>query len=130
MQSWLVRQLIGLYPSTWPTRYRNEFQGFLETHPSNFQTILNVIGWAMYERVLSLGRFKMDRRQNSLVLMLYAYLAAIAAGVNFYWTVDDTPLAAAMHNHPALLPKWNLIHAGPFPLLPPSPIICAPHDTT
>lgn len=40
----------------------------------------------MYERILSPGRFKMDRRQNSLLLMLYAYLAAIAAGVNFYWT--------------------------------------------
>ena len=54
----------------------------------------------------------MDLRQNSLVLMLYGYLAAIAAGVNFYWTVDDTALAAVMHNHRALLTSWNLVRAG------------------
>jgi hypothetical protein len=66
----------------------------------------------MYERVFSLGGFKMDRRQNSLALMLYAYLAAIAAGINFYWTVDDTPLATTMHNHSALFISWNLIRAG------------------
>jgi hypothetical protein len=112
MNARLVRQLIGLYPPPWRTRYRNEFQGFLEAYPSNFQTILNVIGWAIYERVLSLGGFKMDRRQISLVLMVYGYLAAIAAGVNFYWTVDDTPLAAAMHNHSVLFTSWNLVRAG------------------
>jgi hypothetical protein len=112
MNARLVRQLIILYPPTWRTRYRDEFQGFLETHPSNVRTILNVIGWALYERVLSLGGFKMDRRKNSLVLMVYGYLAAIAAGVNFYLTVDDTPLAAVMHNHSVLLTSWNLVRAG------------------
>jgi hypothetical protein len=66
----------------------------------------------MHERVLSLRRFKMDRRQNSLTLMVYAYLAAIAAGINFYWSVDDTPLAAAMYNYSALFTSWNLIRAG------------------
>src|ERR1700730_6478856 len=107
----LARQLIGLYPPTWRTRYRSEFESFLETHPSNFQTIINVIGWAVYERVLSLGGFKMDRRQNSLTLMLYGYLAALAAGVNFYWTVDDTPLAAVMHNHPVMFTRHNHVRA-------------------
>jgi hypothetical protein len=49
----------------------------------------------------------MDRRQHSLALMLYAYLGAIAAGINFYWSVDDTPLAAAMYDHSALVTSWN-----------------------
>lgn len=79
----LVRQLIGLYPPAWRVRYRVEFQQFLETHPSNVRTIFNVIRCAMYERVLSLGELKMDQRQSSLTLMLYAYLGAIAAGVQF-----------------------------------------------
>jgi hypothetical protein len=108
----LVRQLIGLYPPAWRVRYRVEFQQFLETHPSNVRTIFNVIRCAMYERVLSLGELKMDQRQSSLTLMLYAYLGAIAAGVNFYWTVDDTPLAAAMHSHSTLMTSWNLVRAG------------------
>jgi len=63
-------------------------------------------------RSLSLRRFKMDRRQHSLALMLYAYLGAIAAGINFYWSVDDTPLAAAMYDHSALVTSWNPVRAG------------------
>jgi hypothetical protein len=112
MNARLVRHLAGLYPPEWRIRYRQEFQDFLAAHPSNLRTILNVVGWAMCERIFSLGRFKMDRRQHSLTLMLFAYLAAIAGGVNFYWTVDDTPLATAMRDHAALSASWNLILAG------------------
>jgi hypothetical protein len=112
MNARLVRQLVNFYPQEWRTRYGEEFQSFLETHPANLQTVLNIIGGAMHERVLSLRRFKMDRRQNSLTLMLYASLGALAAGINFYWTVDDTPLAATMHNYSALFTSWNLVRAG------------------
>jgi hypothetical protein len=112
MNARLVSQLVSLYPQEWRTRYGEEFQSFLETHPSNLRTILNVIGGSLHERVLSLGKFTMDRRQNSLALMLYAYLGALAAGINFYWTVDDTPLAAVMQNYSALFTSWNLVGAG------------------
>ncbi len=112
MNARLVRRLIGLYPAEWKTRYRLEFQCFLETHPSSLKSIFNVIGWGLYERILSFGEITMDQRQHSLALMLYAYLAAIAAGVNFYWTVDDTPLAAAMRNRTALSASWNLVRTG------------------
>lgn len=112
MNRQLARRLTGLYPAEWQSRYRREFESLLETHPSSFRTILNVIAWAGYERVLSLGGFKMDGRQNSLIFMCYAFLAAVAAGVNFYWTVEDTPLAAAMHSHATLATSWNLIRAG------------------
>jgi hypothetical protein len=63
----------------------------------------------MYERVLSLGGFSMDSRRKSLALMLYALLAVLAAGMNFYWTVEDTPLAAVMRAHSALSVTWNLV---------------------
>jgi hypothetical protein len=112
MNARLVSQVVGLYPQEWRTRYGGEFQSFLEDQPSDLGTILNVVGWAIYERVLSLGRFKMDRREHSLALMLYAYLGAVAAGVNFYWTVADTPLAAAMHSRPGLFTSWNLVRGG------------------
>ena len=46
--------------------------------------------------------------------MSYAYLAAVTAGVNFYWTVDDTPLAAAMHSHPALFICFRVVAIGSF----------------
>ena len=54
----------------------------------------------------------MNARQQSLILMTYACLAAVSAGVNFYWTVDDTPLAAAMHQHPALLRSFDIVADG------------------
>ncbi len=58
----------------------------------------------------------MDARQNSLTFTTFAGLAAFAAGVNFYWTVDDTPLALAMHGHGALLASWRLVQAGALAL--------------
>lgn len=112
MNTRLARRLAGLYPPEWQSRYGEEFQSFLETHPSNLGTIFDVVGGAMRERVLSLGRFKMDRRQHSLVWMLYAYLAAIAAGINFYWTVDDTPLAKAIGNQSQLFGSWTMVGVG------------------
>lgn len=107
-----ARQLVSLYPSEWRARYGEEFQNFLEAYPSNVRTILNVIGCAIYERVLSIVSLKMDQREHSLTLMLYAYLSTIAAGVNFYWTVADTPLAAVMQSRPWLLISWNLVRGG------------------
>lgn len=112
MNARLARQLVNLYPPEWRTRYRGEFEDLLLLHSASPSTILNVIAWAVYERALSLGGIIMDRRQNSVAFLFYSYLAAVAAGVNFYWTVDDTPLAAAMHTHARLFTSWNLVQAG------------------
>lgn len=54
----------------------------------------------------------MDDRQRSLVLMMYAYLVAVAAGVNFYWSVDDTGLAKLMHGEWALRGSFDVIVVG------------------
>jgi len=114
MNARLARRLAALYPRAWRARYAEEFEVFLGAHPPGFRAVFNVVGWAMYERVSSPGEFNMDQRQRSLVLMAYAYLAAVAAGVNFYWTVADTPLATAMHGHSALFASWTLVRAGSF----------------
>ncbi len=110
----LIRGLTRLYPPAWRSRYGEEFQNLLETDSPTPQTILNVVRWALYERFVSLCGLIMDRRQTSLALMLYTALASGAAGMNFYWTVNDTPLATAMHAHPALFAMWNSIRAGAF----------------
>lgn len=104
--------LIALYPATWRARYGEEFLAFLEARSITPRATLNVVGCALYERVRSLGVFEMSKQQCSLVLMVYAYLAAITAGLNLYWTVDDTPLVDAMRAHPALFAWWNLVAAG------------------
>src|SRR5258708_27099414 len=112
MNERLVRHLIRLDPPSWRVRYCDEFADFLEGQPSNLRTIFDIVAWAIHERVLSLGELIMDRRQNSLALMFYGFIAAIAAGVNFYWTVADTPLATAMHQHRALFVSWTFVRAG------------------
>lgn len=113
----VARYLTALYPQGWRQRYQSEFAALLEDHPSNMRSMVNVAAWAIYERFRSLGDMTMDARQNSLTFATFAGLAAFAAGVNFYWTVDDTPLAAAMHNHGALLSSWTLVQAGALALV-------------
>jgi hypothetical protein len=107
-----AHRLTALYSSPWRRRYGREFEDFLETHPLTLRDAWNVIAWAAYERILSWEAFKMDPRQRSLTLMTFSYLAAVAAGINFYWTVADTPLARAMHSHAALLASWTVVQVA------------------
>lgn len=74
--------------------------------------MFNVVGWAAYERLLSVGGFKVDGQPRSLAWMCFAFLASIAGGINFYWTVADTPLAGAMREHAVLFTSWNLVRGG------------------
>ncbi len=109
----LARSLTRLYPRAWRDRYGEEFEAFLETHPSTLQAVGDVVGSAFHARVCLLDAFTMDSRQRSLVMMTYAYLAA-AAGVNFYFSVDDTPLAEAMRSHAALSMSFRLVAKSSF----------------
>lgn len=54
----------------------------------------------------------MDQLRRSLVYIGFAWLAAIAAGVNLYWTVDDSPLVPAMRSHKDLSVFWNIVAGG------------------
>jgi hypothetical protein len=112
MPGWLARQLAMLYPTSWRDRYGDEFAAFLEEHPATPSAILNVIGSAILEQLRAAGDLDMDARQRTLVLMAFAYLAAVAAGVNFYWTVNDTPLTTAMRSHPELSATFRTVALG------------------
>lgn len=108
----LTRLLARLYPSEWRMRYGEEFRWFLGERPLTVRAMFNVIVWALYERVCSFGGLKMSKFQHSVVLTMYAYLAAILAGVNLYGTVDDTPLAVAMQSQGGLSACWTLVELG------------------
>ena len=54
----------------------------------------------------------MNRFSRSFGAILCAYLSVIAAGINFYLTVDDSSLAAAMHANPWLSTAWNVVALG------------------
>src|SRR5262249_48086212 len=112
MNSRLARWLTSLYPPAWRGRHGSEFPGYLEAQPATLPAILNVIGSALGEQRRASGDFHMDARQRTLVLMAFAYLAAVAAGVNFYWTVNDTPLATAMRSHTELSASFRAVALG------------------
>jgi hypothetical protein len=112
MKARLARWLTSLYPQAWRARYGNEFTKFLEEQPATLPAILDVIGSALLEQFRAAGDVHMDARQRTLVLMALAYLAAVAAGVNFYWTVSDTPLAAAMKSRPMLALSFRAVALG------------------
>ena len=108
----LARRLASLYPPSWRARYGDEFAAFLEDHPATPLAILNIIGSAILERLRAARDFQMDSRQRTLVLMAFSYLAAVAAGVNFYWTVNDTPLSGVMRSHAPLGASFRTVALG------------------
>jgi len=112
MNKRLAHSLTGLYPRAWRARYGEEFQALLESHPNNVRALCDVVGRAIYERLFYVGGFNMNPDQRSLALMAYAWLAAVAAGANFYWTVADTPMATVMRSHSTLFALWTLIQVG------------------
>src|SRR5262249_55925145 len=99
MNKRLAHSLTGLYPRAWRARYGEEFQALLESPPNNVGALCDVVGRAIYEPLFYVGVLNMTPDQRSLALMAYAWLAAVAAGANFYWTVADTPMATAMRSH-------------------------------
>jgi hypothetical protein len=112
MKARMRRTLIRLYPASWRARYEEEFSTFLEAEHA--RTALNIIAWACRERVRAFIEDDMAIAGRGLTLMVYAYLASIVAGVNLYWTVDDTPLVGVMRFHVALFAFWRIVAWGAF----------------
>jgi hypothetical protein len=117
VDSALVRRLAALYPPEWQARYGTEFADLLESYPSGFSTIANVAWWALRERVTTFRTVAMNPRQRTVSFLTYAVLTAAAAGINFYWTVDGTPMANAMARHDALRFAFNAVARGGFGLV-------------
>jgi hypothetical protein len=112
MRPRLVKALIALYPDAWKSRYGEEFRVLLEERPARLGIILNVIVCALRERAGRLENPKMSKVQHSLGMMVFAALAAPAAGANLYFTIDDTPLAAVMQTHSSLSVCWTAVCLG------------------
>lgn len=111
------RFLISLYPRAWRARYAEEFEAFLTHEEVGFREIVDVVCCALRERIFLPGVFTMNNLQRSLVWMTYSCLAAILAGINLWWTVDDTPLASAMQQHALLSASWGAVEAGSLMML-------------
>ena len=116
MTSRAARLLISLYPRSWRARYAEEFEDFL-IQDAGFRDIADVLCCALREHIILPGDLRMTNLQRSLVWMAYSCLAAILAGINLWWTVDDTPLARAMQDHALLSASWAAVEAGSLMML-------------
>jgi len=110
----LAEFLTSLYPRRWRQRYGEEFKVLLQDHSASFASVFNVFRGVLHQHLLFFSENNMTTIQRSIVLMGYGYLAAVAGGVNLYWTVDDTPLVDAMHSHTLLLGCWMLVTWASF----------------
>ncbi len=105
----IAHLLTRLYPLAWRERYGAEFEELLQTEDASLRTAANVFRSALSEHIFPLRGLKMNRLPRSLAAILCAYLAVIAAGLNFYATIDDSTLATAMRTHLGLSAAWNLV---------------------
>ncbi|MGH9411298.1 MAG: hypothetical protein ACRD1V_17830 [Vicinamibacterales bacterium] len=121
----LARRLASLYPRTWRGRYGDEFIVLLEDEALRCATIVNVAAGALREHVRTRLESAMTIERR-LTLTMYACLLAMCAGVNLYWTIDDTPLADAMKAHGALFLLWSVVAWGSLAALTLAAVAAAP----
>jgi hypothetical protein len=108
----LARLLTRLYPRRWRDRYGAEFEMMLLEGSGGIRTSANVLWSAFSEHILSFRGVNMNRLSGSLAAILCAYVAVIAAGLNFYATIDDSPLATETRTTLGLSGGWNLVALG------------------
>jgi hypothetical protein len=112
-----ARFLIALYPLSWRSRYAAEFEEFLVQEGTGCREVIDVVCCALREHLFLLGELTMTNLQRSVVWMAYSCLAAILAGINLWWTVDDTPMVHAMQEHSLLAASWDAVEVGSLVML-------------
>ena len=107
-----ARALVQLYPAAWKQRYGEEFRSFLETDTGGILTTINVVWAALREHALPDGGLAMNKSRRSLGLSVGSFLVMVAAGMNLYGTVDDSPLVGVMRSHNGMSFSWAIIEIG------------------
>lgn len=107
-----ARALVQFYPAAWKQRYGEEFRSFLEADTGGILTSINVIWAALREQALQDGGLTMNKSERALGLSVGSFLVMVAAGMNFYGTVDDSPLVGVMRSHNGMSFSWAIIEIG------------------
>lgn len=107
----LARRLTALYPRSWRARYADEFAALLESHTTTPSVIVNTFWCAGREHAHHWIEHIMTPARR-LTLLMYACLAAMVAGVNLYWTIDDTSIIPAMRTHTSMGASWTVVAVG------------------
>jgi hypothetical protein len=126
MRPRVAHLLTRLYPSHWRARYADEFEALLLSSPGSLRSAADILLAAFAEHIRTLRGVTMNSLSRRFAVILTAYLAVIAAGINLYATVDDTPLAPAMRLHIGMALAWYLIALGSLAALAGAAAMSAP----
>lgn len=126
MKPRLAYLLTRLYPRPWRERYADEFEVLLLSSRNSLRTAADVLPSALSEHIRALRGVTVNPLSRRFAAILIAYLAVIAAGINLYATVDDTPLAPAMRLHIGMALAWYLIALGSLAALAGAAAMSAP----
>ena len=118
----LAHRLVRLYPRAWKQRYGEEFQAMLETVPSGFQTLSNVIWSAVYERIIRTGGHKMDQQRLSFVSLskhITAFVPIAMSLVALTLVLSDVAIygVGSPSDEGAVAHLWQLLMAGQLPIV-------------
>ncbi|HXS11500.1 MAG TPA: hypothetical protein VN734_02250 [Acidobacteriaceae bacterium] len=122
----LAHLLTRLYPRPWRARYADEFEALLLSLHGGPRLAADILLSAFAEHIHALRGVTMNPLSRRFAVILTAYLAVIAAGINLYATVDDTPLAPAMRLHIGMALAWYLIALGSLAALAGAAAMSAP----
>jgi hypothetical protein len=107
-----------LYPGVWRRRYGPEFEIFLMDGRFGIDDVFNIVLGAIRQHFQHPEQNPMRETHDmsgfrwSIVLTAYAWFAALAAGINFQATVDDTPLVPGLQPHNWLSFSWTIVKIG------------------
>jgi hypothetical protein len=111
-----VRPLLRLYPEYWRLRYGEEFAALLAECPPRPGTILDVLLGALDAHIDpqdTTGRIvrMLDRPRRSAIVMFWAYIAFVLAGLGFFNASEDD-IRRLLNGHSDLAAAYWVVQAG------------------
>lgn len=97
--SGLARRLVRLYPRAWRERYEEEFVALLDERPASLFDLRDIALGALdawlRPQVASERRVMIGRMRNSVLLVLWAWVGVVVAGVGFQKMTEYEDFARA-----------------------------------
>src|SRR5215213_164161 len=104
--SWLLKRMVRLYPQAWRERYQEEFGALLEERTASVADVYDVAlgaldAWlfpqVVQERSVAL---MVSRMRRSVLLVLWAWVGVVAAGVGFQKMTEYEDFVRAARESP------------------------------
>jgi hypothetical protein len=113
----LERLLVGLYPRAWRERYEEEFVAMLEQRPASPSDLVDVAlgaldAWVRPQVVSEGGRLVIPRMRSSLLVVLWAWVGFVAAGVGFQKMSEYEEFVSAARENPVVGISFETVVVG------------------